>query len=97
MTNDSNHKILIVDDDLRLRQQLERYLNDQGFHARSVDGAAGMDKALAFTLASRGIKTMDDLAELSVDDLNEIAQLGEERAARLIMTARAPWFSQNER
>ena len=47
MTNDSNHKILIVDDDLRLRQQLERYLNDQGFHARSVDGAAGMDKALA--------------------------------------------------
>ena len=57
----------------------------------------GMDKALAFTLASRGIKTMDDLAELSVDDLNEIAQLGEERAARLIMTARAPWFSQNER
>lgn len=47
MTNESNHKILIVDDDLRLRQQLERYLNDQGFHARSVDGAAGMDKALA--------------------------------------------------
>jgi len=46
MSNDSNHKILIVDDDLRLRQQLERYLNDQGFHARSVDGAAGMDKAL---------------------------------------------------
>lgn len=47
MTNDTNHKILIVDDDLRLRQQLERYLNDQGFHARSVDGAAGMDKALS--------------------------------------------------
>ena len=47
MTNESNHKILIVDDDLRLRQQLELYLNDQGFHARSVDGAAGMDKALA--------------------------------------------------
>jgi two-component system, OmpR family, phosphate regulon response regulator OmpR len=47
MTNDSNHKILIVDDDLRLRQQLERYLNDQGFQARSVDGAIGMDKALS--------------------------------------------------
>jgi two-component system phosphate regulon response regulator OmpR len=47
MTNDTNQKILIVDDDLRLRQQLERYLNDQGFHARSVDGAAGMDKALS--------------------------------------------------
>lgn len=47
MNKEENHKILIVDDDLRLRQQLERYLNDQGFHARSVDGAAGMDKALA--------------------------------------------------
>jgi two-component system phosphate regulon response regulator OmpR len=46
-TTESNHKILIVDDDLRLRQQLERYLNDQGFQARSVDGAAGMDKALS--------------------------------------------------
>ncbi|MDE2598190.1 MAG: two-component system response regulator OmpR [Rhodocyclaceae bacterium] len=45
--NESHHKVLIVDDDLRLRQQLERYLNEQGFHARGVDGAAGMDKALS--------------------------------------------------
>jgi len=56
----------------------------------------GMDEGLAFLLASRGIVTMDDLAELSVDDLNEIAGLDDERAAKLIMTARAPWFS-NER
>ena len=55
----------------------------------------GMDEELAFTLASRGIATMEDLAELSVDDLNEIAGLDEERAAKLIMTARAPWFSKN--
>ncbi|MBK8182574.1 MAG: transcription termination/antitermination protein NusA [Candidatus Competibacteraceae bacterium] len=53
----------------------------------------GMDEELAFLLASRGIVTMDDLAELSVDDLNEIAGLDDERAAKLIMTARAPWFS----
>ena len=57
----------------------------------------GMDEELAFTLASRGIATMEDLAELSVDDLNEIAGLDEERAAKLIMTARAPWFSKNGR
>ncbi|PIE83494.1 MAG: transcription termination/antitermination protein NusA [Candidatus Contendobacter odensis] len=56
----------------------------------------GMDKALALTLASHGIVTMDDLAELSVDDLNEIANLDEERAAELIMTARAPWFLESE-
>ena len=53
----------------------------------------GMDETLAFTLASNGIITVDDLAELAVDDLNEIAGLDDARAAKLIMTARAPWFS----
>ncbi len=57
----------------------------------------GMDEELAFTLAGSGIATMDNLAELSVDDLNEIAGLDDERAAKLIMTARAPWFLKNER
>ena len=55
----------------------------------------GMDEELAITLARHGITTMEDLAELSVDDLNEIAGLNDERAAKLIMTARAPWFSKN--
>ncbi|PKO83584.1 MAG: two-component system response regulator OmpR [Betaproteobacteria bacterium HGW-Betaproteobacteria-11] len=41
-----NNKILVVDDDLRLRQLLERYLSDQGFHARAVADAAAMDRAL---------------------------------------------------
>jgi two-component system phosphate regulon response regulator OmpR len=45
--SEPRQKILIVDDDLRLRQLLERYLADQGFASRSVDGAAAMDKALA--------------------------------------------------
>ncbi|CAG0967002.1 Transcriptional regulatory protein OmpR [Rhodocyclaceae bacterium] len=44
---EGRHKILIVDDDLRLRQLLERYLADQGFAARAVDGAEAMDRALA--------------------------------------------------
>ena len=57
----------------------------------------GMDEELATMLAGSGIATMDDLAELSVDDLNEITGLDDERAARLIMTARAPWFLKNER
>ena len=57
----------------------------------------GMDEALAYTLASGCILTMEDLAELSVDDLNEIAGLDDARAAKLIMTARAPWFLKNER
>jgi transcription termination/antitermination protein NusA len=52
----------------------------------------GMERHLAFILASRGIVTMEDLAEQSVDDLMDIEDMDEERAAALIMTARAPWF-----
>ncbi len=54
----------------------------------------GMDRHLAFVLASRGIITMEDLAEQSVDELIELEELDEEKAAALIMTARAPWFAE---
>ncbi len=64
-----------------------------GTPAQDLLGMEGMDQALAFQLAAAGVITMDDLAELSVADLLEInAEVGEERAAALIMTARAPWF-----
>ncbi|WP_168016370.1 transcription termination factor NusA [Halomonas salinarum] len=56
----------------------------------------GMERHLAFILASRGIVTMEDLAEQSVDDLNDIEGMDEERAAALIMTARAPWFESEQ-
>ncbi len=36
---------------------------------------------------------MEDLAELSVDEMMEIEGMDEERAGQLIMTARAPWFA----
>ena len=39
-------KILVVEDDLRLRQLLDRYLRDQGFTVRTVEHAEAMDKAL---------------------------------------------------
>jgi len=52
----------------------------------------GMTKDLAEQLADIGIITPDDLAEQSVDDLLVIKDLHKERAAALIMTARAPWF-----
>ncbi|HET7649876.1 MAG TPA: transcription termination factor NusA [Gammaproteobacteria bacterium] len=56
----------------------------------------GMDKALAFRLATKGITTMEELAEQSVDDIKDIEGLDETRAAQLIMTARAPWFAGEE-
>ncbi len=56
----------------------------------------GMEEALAYQLASKNIITMDDLAELSVDELMEIEGMTEERAGKLIMTARIPWFEEAE-
>jgi N utilization substance protein A len=56
----------------------------------------GMDKGLAYLLASKGVVTRDDLAELSVDDLEEIEEMEPERAAELIMAARAHWFAEAE-
>jgi N utilization substance protein A len=56
----------------------------------------GMDKHLAFLLASREIITMEDLAEQAVEDIIDIEGLDEKRAGELIMTARAPWFAEAE-
>lgn len=54
----------------------------------------GMDRHLAFILASKEIVTMEDLAEQGVDDLMDIEDMTVERAGELIMTARAPWFAE---
>jgi N utilization substance protein A len=52
----------------------------------------GMDKSLAYLLASNGIVTREDLAELATDDLLEINEMEAEAAAALIMKAREHWF-----
>ncbi len=56
----------------------------------------GMDEVLGRKLASRGIVTREDLAEQAVDDLADIDGLDPERAAILIMAARAHWFESEE-
>jgi DNA-binding response OmpR family regulator len=43
----NNRKILVVDDDKRLRDLLHRYLGEQGFSVRVAENAEAMDKALA--------------------------------------------------
>ena len=40
-------KVLVVDDDLRLRDLLYRYLKEQGFTIKVVEDAQGLDKALS--------------------------------------------------
>jgi len=69
---------------------------DQAAPAEDLLSLEGMDKALALELASRGVVTREDLAEQAVDDLTEIAGLDAERAAKLIMAARAHWFEQEQ-
>jgi len=45
--SDPKTRILVVDDDLRLRDLLQRYLTEQGLAVHTVSDAAGMDKQLA--------------------------------------------------
>ncbi len=54
----------------------------------------GVDEELAAQLASRGITSMEELAEQAVDDLLDIEGIDQERAAELIMKAREPWFAE---
>jgi N utilization substance protein A len=55
----------------------------------------GMDQQLAYVLAGRGIVTLDDLGEQSVDELMEVEGMNEKRAAELIMKAREHWFAED--
>ncbi len=53
----------------------------------------GMDEGLAQALAARGIRTREELAEQSLEDLEGVEGLDDERAGKLIMAARAHWFA----
>ena len=67
---------------------------DEAEPAEDLLSLEGMDKGLAFLLASKGVVTREDLAELATDDLIEINEMDEEAAADLIMKARAHWFEE---
>ena len=55
----------------------------------------GLERHLAFVLASRGVITLEDLAEQGVDEIADIEELDETRAGELIMAARnICWFNE---
>jgi len=56
----------------------------------------GMDDELAHELAAKGIATLDDLAEQSIDDIIDFPGMSEERAGKLIMKARESWFTDDK-
>lgn len=59
----------------------------------TLSNVEGMDNELEEKLTANGVLTLDDLAELSIEDLQNIANVDEDRAAKLIMKAREPWFA----
>jgi N utilization substance protein A len=65
---------------------------DETVPADDLLNLEGMDKGLAYQLASKGVVTREDLAELATDDLLEINEMDAEEAAALIMKAREHWF-----
>jgi N utilization substance protein A len=73
----------------------EEVLDENRPEADLVD-LEGMNERLAFRLAEKGVRTQEDLAELSVDELQAIDDLDDEAAAALIMAARAPWFAEEQ-
>jgi len=80
-----------------LAEQDERYDQKRKEMGVSDDLAAieGLTPAMLVMLGDKGIKTLDDLADLASDELIDIVgkdQLGEEQANAIIMAARAHWF-----
>ena len=69
---------------------------DEAEPAEDLLELEGMDKGLAYLLASKGVVTREDLAELATDDLLEINEMDEEQAAALIMKAREHWFAEEQ-
>ncbi len=56
----------------------------------------GMDPDLLARLAQAGIRKLDDLADLAVDELVELSGIDEERARPLISKAREHWFADEQ-
>ena len=69
---------------------------DETEPAEDLLSLEGMDKGVAYILASKEIVTREDLAELATDDLLEIIEMDREEAGALIMKARAHWFEEEQ-
>jgi len=63
--------------------------------AQDLLDLTGLERHLAFVLASRGVRTLEDLAEQGIDEISDIEDLDETKAGELIMAARnICWFNE---
>lgn len=74
------------------REAKEQAAIDNAKPADDLLEVEGIDLQMAKRLASKGMVTRDDLAELATDELQAIIEMDAEQAAKLIMAARAHWF-----
>lgn len=99
------------DEDLatELRERARTYLEarDEEFARRRLElgvseelaNVEGLKPSVVVALGENGVKTLDDLADLSGEELIEMAPAGtltRERADEIIMAARAHWFAKDE-
>jgi len=75
---------------LTLTMEISSEAEDDLMSVKSVD------ITFALELNQKGIKTREDLAELSVEELTDIIEMDEKKAANLIMEAREHWFKEDE-
>ncbi len=82
--------------DRLLTQALAREERLEGAQpAEDLLGLEGLTENLAYEMAAKGVKTLEDLAEQATDDLEDIEGLDSEKAAELIMKARnICWFGE---
>jgi N utilization substance protein A len=83
-------------EDAARAQQLTGAVYPDAVPAEDLLNMEGMDEETAYALARKGIGSVDELAEQSVDELMELDGMSTERAAQLIMKAREPWFAESE-
>lgn len=76
---------------LTLAMEISSETDDESEDLISVEGV-NMD--LALELKQKGIKTRNDLAEQSVNELTELVDMDEKKAGELIMKAREHWFKE---
>ncbi len=90
-----------------LQQRARTFLDEQNVKLEArrkelgvsddIAAIAGVTPALLAAVGEKGVKTLDDLADLAGDELVEMAQptvkLDQEQANAIIMAARAHWFA----
>ena len=81
----------MLDEEMKRLKLVEENVPDESLY--EVDG---VDEAIAETLASHGIRTIDELADCATYELMEIPGMAEDVAKNLIMAARVPMLARLE-